>query len=132
MVRKYGTLLAGLAVLALCLTGTGAEDKTPPIKDVMKAVAGKDGLCGKCNTAAKADKWEDAQKLAKELAECGAALAKNKCPKGNGDSWTKLSKQYAEQTAAVQKAATAKDAKAFAAAITAFTGSCKACHDAHK
>lgn len=129
MVRKFGAVLAALAVVALC---QAAEEKTPTVKQVMKAVAGKNGLCAQCNTAAKAEKWEDAQKLAKQLTECCAALPKNKCPKGDADSWAKLTKQYAEQGAAINKAAADKDSKAFTSAIKSFTGSCKACHDAHK
>ena len=130
MLRTFGAVVVG--VVAVCLVAGAADDKTPKIKDVMKTVAGKDGLCAKCNAAAKDDKWEDAQKLAKQLTECGAALAKNKCPKGDGESWTKLSKQYAEQTVAISKAAEAKDAKEFGTAIKTFVGSCKTCHDAHK
>jgi hypothetical protein len=131
MVRKLGAVVAGLAVVVLCLSA-GADEKTPTIKEVMKSVAGKEGLCAKCNTAGKGEKWEDAQKLAKQLSECGVALTKTKCPKGDADSWKKLTKAYCENTAAVKKAADDKDTKAFGAAIKTFTGSCKGCHDAHK
>lgn len=134
MARKIGLVLAGVFGVLTCLAA-GADDKekkTPTIKEVMKSTAGKQGLCAKCNAAAKDKKWDDAQKLAKELKECGEALAKNSCPKGDGESWTKLSKQYKEQTEAIAKAAEDKDGKEFAAAITKFTKSCKACHDAHK
>jgi hypothetical protein len=132
MLRKFGAVFAGLAVVALCLSGNAADEKAPAIKDVMKTVAGKDGLCGKCAGAAKAENWEEAQKLAKKLNECGVALTKTSCPKGDAESWKKLTKQYCEQTAAVNKAATDKDPKAFGAAIKTFTGSCKGCHEAHK
>lgn len=132
MVRKLGAVFAGLAVVALCLSAGAADDKVPTIKEVMKAATGKTGLCAKCNEAAKAEKWEDAQKLAKQLSECGAAMPKNKCPKGDAKSWEKLSKQFADDTAAINKAAQDKDSKAFAAAIGTFTKSCKTCHDAHK
>jgi hypothetical protein len=132
MVRKFVAMFIGLSVVALCLAVHAAEDKTPAIKDVMKAVAGKEGLCTKCNAAAKGEKWEDAQKLSKKLIECGKALVKNKCPKGYAESWTKLTKQYSEQTVAINKAAEDKDSKAFSKAIGAFTGSCRTCHDAHK
>lgn len=132
MVRKFGAVLAGLAMLVVCLAVDAADEKAPTIKEVMKAVSAKDGLCAKCNAAAKGEKWEDAQKLAKELTACGAALGKNKCPKGDAESWAKLTKQYAEQSEAIKKAADAKDSKAFSEAIGTFTKSCKACHDAHK
>lgn len=132
MIRKCGAVLAGLAMVAICLSVDAAQDKTPTIKEVMKTVAGKEGLCAKCNAAAKGEKWEDAQKLAKQLTECAAALAKNDCPRGEAESWKKLTKQYAEQAEAVKKAADAKDSKEFGTAIGAFTKSCSACHDAHK
>ncbi len=133
MIRKCGAMLAGFGVLALCLAVNAEEKTTPTIKEVMKAVAAKEtGLCGKCAAAAKAEKWEDAQKLAKQLSECAAALPANKCPKGDAESWAKLSKQYAEQGAAISKAAETKDPEKFTVALKAFTGSCKACHDAHK
>ncbi|MCE9564854.1 MAG: cytochrome c [Planctomycetes bacterium] len=133
MIRKFGAVLAGFAMVALCIAVDAADDKSPTTKEIMKTVFAKEtGLCGKCVAAGKAEKWEDAQKLAKTMAECGAALPKNKCPKGDADSWAKLTKEFAEQTEAISKAAEAKDAVKFAAAVKTFTGSCKACHDAHK
>ena len=132
MLRKFVLAFVGAVAMTLVLGSVGAEEKTPSIKDVMKTVAGKEGLCAKCNTAAKGEKWEDAQKLAKSLAECGVNLTKTKCPKGDAKSWEKLTKQYCEDAAAVSKAAEKKDGKEFATAIKTFTGSCKTCHDAHK
>lgn len=119
-------------MIALCLSVDAADEKAAPIKTVMKTVAGKEGLCAKCNAAGKDAKWEDAQKYAKQLTDCCANLPKNKCPKGDAESWAKLSKQYAEQAAAINKAATDKNAEAFGKAIKTFTSSCKTCHDAHK
>ena len=133
MVRKLSLMVAGLLGVVFFLNASTAEDKkTPSIKDVMKKSAGKTGLCAKCAAATKAEKWDDAQASAKELAELGEALAKNPCPGGDADSWKKLSKKYAEQTAAIKEAADKKDGKALSTAIGAFTKSCKECHDAHK
>jgi len=134
MIRKIGALFTGIAVTALCVAVDAADEKKPPtIKEVMKAVAAKDtGFCGQCAAAAKAEKWEDAQKYAKKLAECAAALQKNKCPLGDAESWAKLSKEFADQAEAVSKAAESKDTAKFNDALKTFTGSCKACHEAHK
>jgi len=134
MIRKFGALLTGFAVAALCVAVDAADEKKPPtIKEVMKAVAAKEtGLCGQCAAAAKAEKWEDAQKLAKKMAECASALPKNKCPLGDAESWAKLTKQYAAQAEAVSKAAESKDTEKFNDALKTFTGSCKACHEAHR
>jgi hypothetical protein len=132
MLRKFALVFTGAVMVTLVLGSVAAEEKTPAVKEIMKSVAGKEGLCAKCNTAAKGEKWEDAQKLAKSLAECGVALTKTKCPKGDADSWTKLTKQYCADAAAVSKAAEKKDSKEFASAIGTFTKSCKGRHDAHK
>jgi hypothetical protein len=133
MARKFGAVLAGLVVMALCVAVDAGEDKAAPTKTVMKTLFAKDtGLCGKCAAAGKGEKWEDAQKLAKSLSDCAANLPKNKCPKGDADSWAKQTKEFAELADAVSKAAESKDKDKFAAAIKAFTGTCKACHDAHK
>jgi len=131
MIRKFGAVFTGFAVMAMCIAVDAADDKTPTTKEIMKTLF-KDGTCKKCAEAGKAEKWEDAQKLSKVVAECGAALAKNKCPKGDAESWAKLTKEFAEQTEALNKAAEAKDSAKFDAAAKAITGSCKACHDAHK
>lgn len=132
MLRKAGMVFAGMVGLVLAVDAVAADEKVPSIKQVMKTVAGKEGLCAKCGAAGKEMKWEEAQKLAKSLSACCANLPKNKCPKGDAASWEKLSKKYADQAAAVAKAAEDKDAQAYTAALAAFTKSCQECHKAHK
>jgi cytochrome c556 len=132
MLRKFVLVFACAVGTTLVLGQVGAEEKAPGIKEIMKTVAGKEGLCAKCNAAAKGENWDDAQKLARSLAECGVKLTKTKCPKGDAESWEKLSKKYCADAAAVSKAAEKKDTKEFAAAIGTFTKSCKGCHEAHK
>ena len=136
MLRKSGLMFVGMVALVIVLGTATADEKTPTIKEIMKAVAGsktEKGICAKCATAGKDMKWEDAQKLAKSLTDCCANLPKNTKPgKGEAESWEKLSKQFAEQSQAVAKAADDKDSKAFDAAIKAFNGSCMGCHMAHK
>lgn len=132
MARWFGAVAAALAVVAMTLSGSAADEKGPAVKDVMKAVAGKTGFCAKCAGAVKAGDWAEAQGYAKKMADCGVALTKTPCPKGDAKSWETLTKRFAEQTAAVNKAAEAKDSDAFGTAIKTFTGSCKTCHDAHK
>jgi hypothetical protein len=97
----------------------------------MKAVGGANkekGLCGKCADAAKAEKWDEAQKLAKTLSECCANLPKNKAPKGDAEKWDKLAKAFAEQGEAIKKAADDKDSKAFNEAVGTFVKACGTCH----
>lgn len=130
--RVVAAAAVGGLALALSAAGTAADSKSPDVETIMKKVAGKKGLCAACATAGKAANWEDAQKSAKELKELGAALGKNPCPKGDGESWKTLTKKYAEQTTAISTAAEKKDAAALSTAVGAFTKSCKTCHDSHK
>lgn len=135
MVRKAGLLFAGMAGLVICLGGAVGQDKDIDVHEIMHTVGGtkkEKGICFKCATAGKAMKWDEAQKYAKELAACGVAIGKNKCPKGDPKSWEKLTKRFGENTQAIAKAADAKDAKAFNAAIGTFTKSCKECHSVHR
>ena len=135
MLRKAGIALAGVIALVPILGTAAADEKTPSIKEIMKTVASskaEKGLCAKCADAGKSANWDEAQKLAKTLTECCANLPKTKCPKGDAASWEKLTKQYAEQSKAIAKAADDKDAKAFGDAISAFTRACSNCHMNHK
>jgi hypothetical protein len=132
MLRKFGIAFGGTMAIVVGLGTLAADEKAPTIKEVMKATAGMKGLCAKCVTAGKGEKWEDAVKYARELNDCGEALAKCKCPRGDAASWEKLTKRYSEQTGAILKAAEAKDAKAFGEATKSFTGACMECHQSHK
>ena len=135
MVRKAGLLFAGMAGLVIGLGGAVGQEADVDVHEIMHTVGGtkkEKGACFKCAAAGKAMKWDEAQKYAKELAACGAAIGKNKCPKGDPKSWEKYTKRFAEQTQAIAKAADAKDATAFNVAIGAFTKSCKECHGVHK
>jgi hypothetical protein len=132
--RLAATLLLGGFAVVCSAGGNAADDKTPSCEDVMSKVNGKKGLVAKVGTAAKGDKWDDAQKLAKEIKDLGAALGKNDPPRGSKESWAKLTKKYEEQTAAIADAADKKDAAAVTKATDAFTAkeNCAACHGAHK
>lgn len=133
MTRWFGAVSAAVAVAVLVLTTSGtAQDKGPTAKDVMKAVAGKTGLCAKCVAAGKEGNWDEAQKLARALNECGTAMTKCPCPRGDAASWAKLSKEFGANTAAIQKAADSKDKDAFEKAVKTFTSACSTCHAGHK
>ena len=135
MLRKAGLMFTGTVALVFVLGTAMADEKTPSIKEIMKAVSGtktEKGICDKCSAAGKDAKWEDAQKLAKSLTECCVNLPKNKPPRGAAASWEKLSNQYSEQGKAIAKAAEDKDPKALTEAVTTFKGACMTCHMAHK
>ena len=137
MLRKMikVTLAGALGMLAVVFaigasTGTAAEDKTADISTIMKKSFGKDGYKSSIPAAAKAEKWDDAKKLAKDWSELGASLSKNKAPKGEAKSWEEQCGKFSDATKAVLKATEDKDAKAVAKSVGGFN--CGACHKAHK
>lgn len=128
-------LLACLTIAAFAMTlGAFAADekKTPTTKDIMKKVPGKEGLVAKANAAAKGEKWEDAQKIGKELKEYGEAIAKNKPKKGELTSWEEHTKGFKETMAAIADGADKKDKMVVADAAKKFGTQCATCHKVHK
>src|SRR5580704_17239384 len=97
-----------------------------------KVNKGTDGYIPKIKTAAQDGKWDDAKEYAKTLTLLGENLGKNKPPKGDAESWEKLTKKYADNTKAVSKGVEDKDAKAVNKALGDITGSCMECHKAHR
>ncbi len=133
--------LAGtLGMLALTLavgassTATAQEkdkEKVPTISEIMlKGHKGTDAYIAKIKGAVKDGKWKDAQEYAKTLAFFGENLGKNKPPKGDAESWKKLTKKYAETTKATHKGTVDKDAKAVNAGLKGIN--CMECHKAHR
>ncbi|MSR31046.1 MAG: hypothetical protein EXR99_06010 [Gemmataceae bacterium] len=113
--------LFGLAAMFLGLVGfsiNGAAD-SKSIKDIMKG-AGLKKACEKATAkgATEADK--------KAFAELCEALAANKCPKGDEESW----KKKTGALVAASKALAADEKGALAKVKTATI--CKNCHDLHK
>jgi cytochrome c556 len=129
LILLSGCALAALTVFAL---SGRAEEKKATVKEVMKKLPGKEGIVPKAATLGKEEKWDDAAKLAKDIKEYGEALGKNKPKKGDAESWEKLTKKYAETTAAISTAIDKKDSKALADSAKTFGGMCKSCHDSHK
>ena len=125
-----------MAVAVLATLGFGvmaAAEKATTAHDVMKTCFNKkSGCCPKIAPAVKDGKWDEAQKLAKELATAGAELPNTKPETGDAKSWEKLSKAFAANTKAVADACEKKDAPAAEKALKTIGGSCKACHDAHR
>lgn len=140
MLRKFavaGLLLAGFAFAVTSLTAADEkkDEKTATIKDCMK-FQGKNGLANKIDAAAKADKWDDAQKASADLAKLGEAMGKNTPPKNadKKDEWAKQTKAFAERTAAVDTAAKAKKADDVSKAVAALLDNktCGGCHSNFK
>jgi hypothetical protein len=133
-------LVACLAIAAFAMSlGVVAQDKkkddkkkTPTISQIMKAVPGKNGLCAKCNAAAKDEKWDDAKKIGAELKSYGEALGKNTPKKGDKESWEKHAKSFSEAMTEIADATEKKDKEALAAGTKKFQGMCMGCHKEHK
>ncbi len=137
MLRKFAVCFAiGACALGLTLGSQAADEKkkekVPTIKEIMKKVPQKMGLVAKTAAAAKAGKWDEAQKMGTELKALGEALGKNKPKKGDMESWEKLTKGFSETMTEIADAAEKKDAAAVGDAAKKFGSSCKTCHDSHK
>lgn len=131
----FAAMLAVIAGLGIVLPSLAEQDKDPTIKDIMKkANGGSKGLCAIIGADLKGKdiKWEAVQKDSKELAACVAFLTKNKPPKGEQDSWDKLTKEYIANAKALAEAAEKKDAKEALAAHKKLVAACMGCHTAHK
>ena len=128
--------LALLAVLGLVLAPTRAADKdNPSIKEIMtKAHKGGDSLIGKLGAELKAPEpeWATVQEQTKELVDLGTALGKNEPPRGDKESWEKLTKAYLDNAKDMEAAAEKKDKATTAADLMKVRGMCMKCHQAHK
>jgi cytochrome c556 len=125
--------LTGVLALAILVSSSviAAEDgvKTGAI---MKACFGKNGLCKSCIDSAKAKEWEAAGKTAKEFYKCIENLPKGDPKKGDKEDFQKKAKEFVKRVKALEGAIGAKDEKKFGAAVKGVTGSCMACHKAHR
>jgi cytochrome c556 len=123
-------------ILASANTSAEAADKkdVPNIEDIMKIVNKPKGLHKAVGKALEADPvaWSDVSTKMKQYAELADALGKNPCPKGNGDSWSKLCKAYAVDAKALETAVAKKDKAAATTAWSKLNKSCQGCHDEHR
>src|SRR5262245_35822018 len=112
---RIAALAAITAGIAVILTGAfstadAKANAAAGVEDIMKkSFNKKSGVCPKIGPAAKEGKWDEAQKLAKDLAECGSALPATACPMGDAKSWTTLTNKFAVDTKAVAAACEKKD-----------------------
>jgi hypothetical protein len=125
-----GTLLAGAALTR----AADKDDDTPTVKQIMTKVnKGPKSLHQQIEKALKGDpNWDDMAKQTKEYAKLCACMARNAPPQGEKDSWAKLTKQYGEDSKALDEAVAKKDKTAVAKAHKKLNESCTACHNAHK
>src|SRR4051794_38633513 len=109
--------VASLLTLLVVVVVVRAAD--PTTKDIMtKAHKGPNSELFNIARELKEDepKWDDIKKETADLVEMAKALAKNDPPKGDKESWQKLSKQYLDKATALDAAAKKMDVKATEAA----------------
>jgi hypothetical protein len=135
--RKWFYLASGLVlVVVVVLSPVGAQDnKAPTIKQVMKKLnAGQYSMTATIGKELQDDPpvWDDIKKETQEYVKLVDALGKNDPPKGEKDSWTRLSKDYVDNAKALDDATQKKDKKAALAAHKKIASTCMACHTEHR
>jgi cytochrome c556 len=127
-------MLTGLLALAVIVTGAAqAEDKPESIKEIMKkAHAGDEAFRSSIGKALKAKDFESAATTMKAWSALAPHLGSFDPPKGDKESWKKMTKKYAENVKALTKAIDDKDARAAGKDLKAINSMCVTCHKAHK
>jgi hypothetical protein len=133
---KRLAILAGLIFSVTFATGLleARDEKAPEIKEVMGKVGKPSGLYPSVAAELReADPmWEQVKQDTKEMSKLLATLAKATPPKGDKDSWSKLTKAFADNAKALEKAAAKMDLKAARDVSKKMGDSCKGCHAAHR
>ncbi|HVS37746.1 MAG TPA: hypothetical protein VMS17_19445 [Gemmataceae bacterium] len=134
MRRSLLVVLATAVVLVQRPAGAGIAD-APTVKDIMKKANSPTGIYANLGMDLKDDNpsWSSIQQEAKDLAALASALRQATPPRGDKGSWDKLTKQYADNAAALQQATAKMDQDAARAAWAKLGGdTCKTCHAAHR
>ena len=130
------SVLALLAAVALAMSPSIAQAKKDlSAKDIMvKAHKGNSSLLTMVRMELREDdpEWGEIQKNTKELVVLGGALGKTTPPKGDKQSWSRLTQQYLAGVKALDAAAQRKDKSAAQEAQKRLMSSCSACHKAHR
>jgi cytochrome c556 len=135
--QRFAMSVLGLVALLLLTSPSvpAKDDKPSELKEIMtKANKTGTGLYANVVTELRADdtNWDGVKKDTKEIARLAAMLGKFDPPKGDKDSWQKLTKAYADNTKALEAAAAKMDKDAAKAASEKIGKSCDTCHMAHR
>lgn len=105
-----------------------------PIEDIMVKAMKKGGLRQQITIEVDKDSpnWELIQKKSKELTKCCTELCKQSPPKGDPESWKKLTEALADNVKKVDESINKKDQANAKLTLKKINGSCKTCHDAHR
>jgi cytochrome c556 len=128
--------VALVALLTIFQGGSdGTKEKTPSVKEIMQKLhGGRDGLRTKLNKEMRASKpdWEQIERETKEFVKFAEALGKNNPPRGDRQSWDRLTGLYVASAKDMDTAAEKHDVAGFKAAFNKMGGSCLNCHNAHR
>jgi hypothetical protein len=131
--------MAILATLVLAATFTprpaeGRDEKAPTTKDIMGKVGKPTGLYPSvAKELREADPiWEEVQQQTKEMTKLLATLGQATPPKGDRESWGKLTRAFADNAKALETAAAKMDLKAARDVSKKMNDSCKGCHTVHR
>jgi hypothetical protein len=130
MVGMVATLgLVGLGGLA------GAQDDAPSIKKIMGQLhKGQKALLPGIQAQLKGGSpdWGEVKKGSKLIVDLAGTLPSLEPPKGEKESYAKLSKAYLASAKNLKEAADAEDLNKAQASAKKLGGTCKTCHAAHK
>ena len=121
---------ASLAILG----GAGAMVLHDGIEEIMEKGFKKGGLRHKISTEIDKDKpnWAVVEKQSSELTKLCGDLGKEKPPRGEADSWKKLTDALAKNVKNLGEAAGKKDQTAAKDVIKKINNSCAECHKLHQ
>jgi hypothetical protein len=126
--------LLGLAVVVSTASVKAEDDKKPKdIGEIMKkAHQGESAFRAAVAKALRAKDFDKARTTTKAWVAIAGHLGTFDPPKGEKESWKKLTKSYAETVKSLDKAVADKEAKEAGAALKKIITSCKTCHTAHR
>jgi cytochrome c556 len=105
-----------------------------PIEDIMEKAFKKGGL--KSQISSEIDKdapnWSAVIKKTHDLSQCCSQLGQQSPPKGDKESWKKLTETLAGDVKKMEDSAAKKDQAQAKATLSKINRSCKTCHDAHR
>ena len=136
MARK--TLVAVTVVLTALLVwraAAAASADAPSVKEIMSQANKPTGTYFNLGRDLQdcAPSWADIRPETMELAKLAAALREATPPRGDKDSWDKLTKAYADSATKLDQAAAKMDLDAARAAYAKMgEPACMTCHKAHK
>lgn len=115
--------------------GPMADSAGSPSNQIMVKIGrGPNSLSSLLEQELKADPtpWDTIQPQAAEYAKLAAEFGKHQPPRGDKDSWTNLTRAFADHASALDRAAKAKDLMAAKEAHASLGATCLGCHRDHR